>query len=72
MKDKAHWTNTDETVWEARDKDSGEEFEISIVTAKCSFCGRLSEQANTFPPYMHYEYCPYCSRKMGGDANADS
>lgn len=64
MEDKAHWADTDERVWEVREKDSGEEFEISIVSARCSFCGRLSEQVNAFPPYMHYEYCPYCSRKM--------
>lgn len=61
---KANWTNTDETVWEARDKDSGKEFEISIVTAKCSFCGKWAEQVNAFPPYMHYEYCPHCGVKM--------
>ena len=65
MDDKAHWTDTDETVWEARDKDSGKEFEISIVTAKCSFCGKWEEQVNTFTPRMAYEYCPHCSRKMG-------
>ena len=64
MDDKAHWTDTDERVWEARDKDSCEETEISIVTAKCSFCGKWAEQVNTFLPYMHYEYCPHCSRKM--------
>lgn len=65
MKDKAHWTYTDETVWEARDKDSGQEFEISIVAAKCSACERWAEQVNQFPPYMKYEYCPNCGRKMG-------
>lgn len=64
MEDKAHWENTDETVWDARNKDSGEEFEISIATAKCSVCGKWAEQVNAFPPYMHYEYCPHCSRKM--------
>ena len=64
MNDKAHWTDTDETVWEARDKDSGEETEISIVAAKCSVCGRWAEQVNEFPPYMHYEYCPHCGKKM--------
>ena len=61
---KTYWTDTDETVWEARDKDSGEKFEISIVTAKCSFCGKWAEQVNTFTPHMHYEYCPHCGRKM--------
>lgn len=64
MNDKAHWTYTDETVLDAKDKDSGKEFEISIVTAKCSFCGRWAEQVNQFPPYMHYEYCPHCGKKM--------
>lgn len=62
--DEAHWTNTDETVWEARSKDSGEEFEIDIVTAKCSVCGKWAEQVNQFPPYMHYEYCQHCGKKM--------
>lgn len=61
---KAHWTDTDETVWEAKDKDSGEEFEIAIVAAKCSACECWAEQVNKFPPYMHYEYCPHCGRKM--------
>lgn len=64
INDKAHWTDTNETVLEAKDKDSGEEFEISILAAKCSVCGRWAEQVNAFPPYMHYEYCPHCSRKM--------
>lgn len=66
--DKAHWTNTDETVLEARNKDSGEEFEIDIVTAKCSVCGRWAEQVNAVLPYMHYEYCPHCGVHMGGKA----
>lgn len=61
---KTHWEDTDETVWEARDKDNGTEFEISIVTAKCSVCGKWAEQVNTFTPRMAYEYCPHCSRKM--------
>lgn len=64
MNDKAHWTDTDETVWDARDKDSGEEFEIDIVTAKCSVCGRWAEKVNAFSTYMTYEYCPHCGRKM--------
>lgn len=62
--DKAHLADTDETVWEARDKDSGQELEIDIVTAKCSSCEKWCEQVNTFTLYMHYEYCPHCGRKM--------
>lgn len=64
MNNKPHWANTDVTVWDAKDKDSGQEFEISIVTAKCSVCEKWSEQVNTFSPYMHYEYCPHCGKKM--------
>ena len=64
MNNKPHWTNTDETVWDAKDKDSGEEFEISIVTAKCSVCGKWAEQVNRFTPRMSYEYCPHCGKKM--------
>lgn len=64
MNDKPHWTKTDETVLDAKDKGSGQEFEISIVTAKCSVCGKWAEQVNMFPPYMHYEYCPHCGKKM--------
>lgn len=64
MKDKARWTNTDETVWDAKDKDSGQELEVSIVSAKCSACGRWAEQVNAFPPYMHYRYCPHCGVEM--------
>lgn len=73
MKDKAHWTNTDETVWDAKDKDSGQELEISIVTAKCSFCEKWSEQVNAFPPYMQYRHCPHCGAEMrGGDNESNS
>lgn len=64
MNDKANWADTDETVWDARNKDSGEEFEIDIVTAKCSVCGRWAEKVNAFSTYMTYEYCPHCGRKM--------
>lgn len=64
----ALWTKNDETVWDARDKDSGEEFEMNIVTAKCSICGKWAEQVNNFTPHMSYEYCPHCGKKMGGDA----
>lgn len=59
-----NWTNTDETVWEAKDKDGKQELEISIVSAKCSVCKRWAEQVNQMPPYMHYEYCPHCGVKM--------
>jgi hypothetical protein len=61
---KACWTNTDETVWDAKDKDSGQEFEISIVTSKCSACGKWAEQVNRFTPHMSYEYCPHCGVEM--------
>lgn len=64
MNDKANWANADETVWDARNKDSGDEFEIDIVTAKCSVCGRWAEKVNAFSTYMTYEYCPHCGRKM--------
>lgn len=66
MNDKPHWTNTDGTVWDARDKDGKQELEISIVAAKCSVCGKWAEQVNAFPPYMHYRYCPHCGKKMDG------
>lgn len=64
MNDKPHWTNTEETVWDAKSKDDCHELEISIVTAKCSVCEKWSEQVNAFPPRMHYEYCPHCGKKM--------
>ena len=35
MEDKAHWEDTDETVWDAKDKDSGEEFEIFKTVMTC-------------------------------------
>lgn len=64
MKDKAHWTKTDESVWDAKGKDSGKEFEISIVTAKCSAYEKWAEQVNRFTPHMSYEYCPHCGVEM--------
>ena len=64
MNDKANWANTDVTVWDAKEKSSGQELEISIVTAKCSVCGKWSEQVNKFSSYMCYEYCPHCGKKM--------
>jgi hypothetical protein len=64
MEDKAHCTNTDETVYNAKDIDGEQKLEINIVSAKCSVCERWSEQVNVFPPYMHYEYCPHCGKKM--------
>lgn len=67
MKDKAHWTNTVETVWNAKDKYGKQELEISIVTAKCSICGKWAEQVNTFPQYMLYKYCPHCGARMEVD-----
>ena len=61
---KSCWTNTDETVWDAKDIDGEQELETNIVSAKCSVCGKWAEQVNVFPPYMHYEYCPHCGKKM--------
>lgn len=64
MDDKAHWTNTDATLWDAKEKDSWQELEISIVAAKCSACGKWCEQVNKFSSYMCYEYCPHCGKKI--------
>lgn len=64
MPDKRHWENDDVTVWDDKEKSSGQKLEISIVTAKCSVCGKWSEQVNKFTSYLDYEYCPHCGKKM--------
>lgn len=64
MTDKPHWKNTNETIWDAKDKDSGEKLELNIVSAQCSVCKRWAVQVNVFPPYLYYECCPHCGKKM--------
>lgn len=64
MDNKPQWEGTDVTVWDAKEKSSGQELEINIVSAKCSKCERWAEQVNVFTPYMRYEYCPHCGKKM--------
>ena len=58
------WINTNETVWDAKEIDGKQQLDISIVSAKCSVCGRWAEQVNNFPPYMKYNYCPNCGARM--------
>lgn len=64
MNDKPHWADTDVTVWDAKENGIRQEFELEIVTAKCSDCGKWCEQVNKFSSYMSYEYCPHCGKKM--------
>ena len=64
MNNKPNWENTDVTVWDAKEKSSGQELELDIVTAKCSVCGKWCEQVNKFTSYLDYEYCPHCGKKM--------
>ena len=52
---------------DAKDKDGEQQLEISIVRAKCSVCERWAEQVNKLPPYMTYNFCPYCGTKMGNE-----
>lgn len=72
MNDEAYWTNTDITVWDAKNKDGQQELEISIVTAKCSICGKWCEKIDNYSSYMTYAYCPHCGVKMDGDADENS
>lgn len=58
------WMNTNETVWDAKEIDGKQQLDISIVSAKCSVCGRWAEQVNSFPPYMKYNFCPICGARM--------
>ena len=58
------WMNTNETVWDAKEIDGKQQLDISIVSAKCSVCGRWAEQVNNFPPYMKYNFCPNCGARM--------
>ena len=37
---------------------------ISIVSARCSECGKCCEEIDNFPPYMHYKFCPRCGAEM--------
>ena len=64
MAEHGYWDNTDETVWDAKEIDGKQKLEISIVVARCSVCGKWSEQVNQFPPYMHYKFCPHCGAVM--------
>ena len=60
------WMNTNETVWDAKEIDGKQQLDISIVSAKCSVCGRWAEQVNNFPPYIKYNFCPNCGARMDG------
>ena len=43
---------------------NGELVTINIASARCSECGRHSEQVNVFPPYVQYKRCPNCGVYM--------
>ena len=60
------WVETKETVWTAKEIDGGKQTEIAIVSAKCSVCQKWADEVNTFPPRMHYKYCPNCNAIMDG------
>ena len=60
------WVETKETVWTAKEIDEGKQTEIAIVSAKCSVCQKWADEVNTFPPRMHYKYCPNCNAIMDG------
>lgn len=60
---KAEWIEQSECVIRGKTVD-GEAVEVSIVSAKCSACGKYSEHVNQMPPYMKYEYCPHCGRRI--------
>lgn len=57
------WVEQSESIIRGKTVD-GEAVEVSIISAKCSACGNYSEQVNRFPPYMKYEYCPHCGRRI--------
>lgn len=52
-------TNTDITC-----EINGELVMINIASARCSECGRRSEQVNVFPPYVQYKRCLNCGVYM--------
>ena len=40
---------------------------ISICSARCCKCHKYFEEANNFPPLIHYKRCPFCGNVLDGD-----